>query len=62
MAVSSSDTGEKLVLWRQISCIGLAGPAKKTPVVGNVKVRGVPNWPFFATGVTEKTPTEPGDS
>jgi hypothetical protein len=46
MAVSTSETADMLVLavWRQSSWIGLVGPAKKTPVVGNVNVRGIPNW------------------
>src|SRR5262245_39377370 len=56
MAVSRSSTDDAAVLavWRQSSSIGLSGPAWKTPVVGTGKVRGVPNWRFFATGVTEK--------
>jgi hypothetical protein len=57
-AVSKSSTLDLLVLsvWRQTSWIGLTGPAAKTPVMGNVNVRGVPNWRFLASGVTEKMP------
>jgi len=56
MAVSRSSTDDLAVLdvWRQTSSTGLAGLAAKTPVVGKAKVRGVPNWRFFAIGVTEK--------
>jgi hypothetical protein len=56
MAVSESATGDLLVLavWRQSSSIDLCGFATKTPVVGSVKVRGVPRWSFFASGVTER--------
>src|SRR5215471_7371526 len=56
MAVSriSADDPAVLDVWRQTSSTGLAGLAAKTPVVGNAKVRGVPNCRFFAIGVTEK--------
>jgi hypothetical protein len=58
MAVSNSRTAEAgvLAVCRQASSIGLRGPAWKTPVVGTVNSRGVPDWRFFASGVTEKVP------
>jgi hypothetical protein len=54
MAVYETPTGDLLVLvvWRQTSSIELAWLVKKTPVVASVKVRGVPAWSFFASGVT----------
>ena len=58
MAVSENPTTDLLVLvvcWHS-SSIGLREVAKKAPVVGTVKARGVPFWMFFANGVGEKTP------
>jgi hypothetical protein len=46
---------------RQISSIVLPGSTEKTPVVGSVKVRAVPNWSSLAAGVAEKTPPEVGE-